>query len=132
MPKRGGTHPGVHSDFKTDLRPTPKSKFIPKLTQDGTTNRPHAGGIGGGSAGKRAATAPAVKHSSTATHAAFRDTSAITPRKGGGAVSTRHNGNSWEITVTNAQYKVTHQKKGRAKTPEAALNTLVKEYKKHA
>lgn len=110
-----------------------EKRLAAHLSQDGTTNVNRPGGIGGGSTGKRTATPKAVTHSSTATHAAFRDTEAITARKNGaGSVTTRHNGRNWSIKVTDANYRQVHHASGRSSTPEAALNRLVKEYKKYS
>lgn len=71
-------------------------------------------------------------HSSTATHAAFRDADAITARKGGGSVSTKHKGRNWEISVSDAKYNRTYHAKGRSSSSASALNRLVKEYMKNA
>jgi hypothetical protein len=142
LPGRGGGSPHTPALVKTLLKRAENQEARqdrlhdhlsgitkPKLSQDGTTNRPHAGGLGGGSAGKKAAT---VQHSSTATHAAFRDADAITPRKAGGAVHTKHSGKSWEVSVTDAQGRRVSHVKGRAKTSEEALEKIVREYRKHA
>ena len=72
------------------------------------------------------------RYPASATKSAFRDADAITARKSGGAVHTRHRGRNWDVTVMDAKYKVTHKASGRERDPEAALDRILDEYFKHS
>lgn len=76
-----------------------------------------------------------IVHAATkaVTRSAFRGAQgAITARKGGGAITTSHNGKDWSIVVHDANNRELHRKHGRGKDPESALNDLVNEYYRHA